>query len=67
MKEPQPENPLPCVWSQPMIDYYNNETVKAQLNIQAAYLKEPWIGCKFPGLDGGIDYTFNETGAVWAY
>lgn len=49
-----------------MIDYFNNETTKQALNIQAAYLKEPWLACRFPGMDG-FNYTVNETGSVWLY
>ena len=40
--------------------------MKTSLNIQAAYLKEPWIACRFPGMDG-FNYTINETGSAWIY
>jgi hypothetical protein len=39
------DNQLKCLWTQPMIDYFNNQSVKASLNINPAYINDPWVAC----------------------
>jgi hypothetical protein len=39
------DNQLKCLWTQPMIDYFNNQSVKASLNINPAYIADPWVAC----------------------
>ena len=59
-------NNVLCVWAKPVADYFNNETVKAALNVNPAYIKDPWIDCRFPGMYG-FNFTKNETGSAWIY
>lgn len=66
LKAEPARNDLPCIWHMPMVQYYNSETVKKQLNIMPAYMTEEWIACKNHP-PGELNYTYNETGVAWAY
>lgn len=49
-----------------MIDFFNNSTVKAQLNIMPEYIHSTWIACTYPGMNS-FNYTYNVSGSSWIY
>jgi carboxypeptidase C (cathepsin A) len=61
-----PGNFIPCLWTKPMVDYYNNQTVKTQLNIKPEMLTSNWTACTYPGINN-FSYSYNISGSVWIY
>ena len=58
--------PLKCLWSQPMVAFFNNSTVKAQLHIPQALQANPWIPCS-TAENSDFNYTLNAAGSWWIY
>ena len=55
---------IPCLWAQPMVDYFNNATVKTALHVLPEVAQ--WNVCSFHGVSK-FNYTRNETGTAWIY
>jgi len=64
--EQVPGNFIPCLWTKPMVDFFNNVTVKGQLKIKPEALSNSWIACTYPGVNG-FNYSYNASGSVWIY
>jgi hypothetical protein len=43
-------DPVSCLWSKPVSDYFNNETVKRQLNVDEQKLNDTWMACDFENI-----------------
>ncbi len=38
---------IPCVWTNPIVEYFNRPTVKQSLNVLPELWEKKWVGCNF--------------------
>ena len=54
---------MPCLWTQPIVSYFNDLKVKSQLNVLPELWSKNWSACEFDS----IYYTESMAGSAYLY